>query len=97
MNDSTVRNACSSSRSRRAKVPCNSALIILVRLLASVSMCFKPSPPQRMIISGQREISIKRYTVERTNEAEIRPEEQSDEKAESCRDNIWSEIQLKGP
>ena len=32
--------------------------------------------------------------VERTNEAEIRPEEQS-EKAESCRENFWNEIQLK--
>ena len=28
--------------------------------------------------------------------AEIRPEEQS-EKAESCRENLWNEIQLKGP
>ena len=60
---------------------------VTVLLLASVSMCFKPSPPQRMIISGQREISIKRYTVERTNKAETRPEEQS-EKAESCLDNL---------
>ena len=34
-----------------------------------------------------------RDLVERTNEAEIRPAEQS-EKAESCREN---EIQLKGP
>ena len=37
-----------------------------------------------------------RYIVERTNRAEIRPEEQS-EKAESCRKNLWYEIQLKGP
>ena len=28
--------------------------------------------------------------------AEIRPEEQS-EQAESCRENLWNEIQLKGP
>ena len=28
--------------------------------------------------------------------AEIRPEEQC-EKAESCPDNLWNEIQLKGP
>ena len=34
--------------------------------------------------------------VERTSEAEIRPEEQSEE-AESCRENLWNEIQLKGP
>ena len=39
---------------------------------------------------------MKRYIVERTNEAEIRPEEQI-EKAESCRENLWKEIQLKGP
>ena len=35
------------------------------------------------------------YIVQRTNEAEIRPEEQS-EKAESCRKNLWNEIQSKG-
>ena len=39
---------------------------------------------------------MKRCTVERTNKAKIRPEEQS-EKAESCRENLWKEIQLKGP
>ena len=60
-----------------------------------VSWCFKPREPQR-IISGVRETFIKRYTVERTNKAEIRPEEQS-EKAESCRENYWNEIQLKWP
>ena len=38
----------------------------------------------------------KRYVVERTNEAEMRPEEQS-EKAEGCQENLWNEIQLKGP
>ena len=38
----------------------------------------------------------KMYMVERTNKAELRPEEQS-EKAESCRENLCSEIQLKGP
>ena len=27
---------------------------------------------------------------------EVRPEEQS-EKAESCRENLWNETQLKGP
>ena len=36
------------------------------------------------------------YTAERNNKAEIRLEEQS-EKAESCRENLWNEIQLKGP
>ena len=39
---------------------------------------------------------MKRYIVERTNNAEIRPEKQS-EKVESCRENLWNEIQLKGP
>ena len=34
----------------------------------------KPSQPQR-IISGLRETFIKRYIVERTNKADIRPEE----------------------
>ena len=38
---------------------------------------------------------MRRYVVERTNKAEI-PEEQS-QKTESCRENLWSEIQLKGP
>ena len=36
------------------------------------------------------------YIVERTDKAEIRPEEQS-EKAESCQENLWNEIQLKEP
>ena len=48
-----------------------------------------------MITSGLRKTFIKRYVVERANKAEIRPEEQS-EKAESCRENLWNEIQLKG-
>ena len=43
-----------------------------------------------------RETFIKRYIVERTDKAELRPEEQS-EKAESCRENLWNKIQLKGP
>ena len=56
-----------------------------------VSWCFKPS-----LITELRETLTERYTVERTNKAEIKPEEQS-EKAESCRENLWNEIQLKGP
>ena len=68
-------------------------LIAMVGTL--VSWCFKPSQPQR-IISGLRETFIKRYIVERTNKAEMRPEEQG-EKAKSCWENLWSEIQLKGP
>ena len=39
---------------------------------------------------------IKRYIVKRISKAEIRLEEQS-EKAENCRENLWNEIQLKGP
>ena len=60
-----------------------------------VSSCFKPSQPQR-IISGLKETFVKRHTGEGTSTAELRPEEQS-EKAESCRENLWNEIQLKGP
>ena len=49
-----------------------------------------------MIISGLKETFIKRFIVERTNKAETRPEEQS-EKTESCRKNLWNEIQLIRP
>ena len=48
------------------------------------------------LLSGLKEAFMKRYTTERTNKADIRPEEQS-EKAESCRENLWNEMQLKGP
>ena len=48
------------------------------------------------MISGQKEIFRKRYIVDRTNKAEIRLKEQS-EKTESCQENLWNEIQLKGP
>ena len=60
-----------------------------------VSGCIKPSQPPR-IISGLRETFIKRYIVERTNKAELRPEEQS-EKAQTFWENLWNEMQLKGP
>ena len=44
-----------------------------------------------------KETFIKRYIiVKRTNKAEIKPEEQS-KKVESCGENFWNEIQLKGP
>ena len=37
------------------------------------------------------------YSIaERGNKVELRAEEES-EKAESCRENSWNEIQLKGP
>ena len=51
-----------------------------------ISWCFKPCQPQR-IISRLRETFIKRYVVERTNKAEIRPEEES-EKAKRLRENL---------
>ena len=40
-----------------------------------VSWCFEPSRPKR-IISGLKETFIKRYIIERTYQAEMRPEEQ---------------------
>ena len=60
-----------------------------------VNGCFEPSEPL-VIISGLKETFMKRYILERTNKAEIRPEEQS-EKRECCRENLRNEIQLKGP
>ena len=39
-----------------------------------------------MIVSGLKKTFIKRHIVERTNKAEIRPEEQS-ERTASCREN----------
>ena len=39
---------------------------------------------------------MKRYIVEKTNRAKIRPEEQS-EKTKNCRENLWNEIRSKGP
>ena len=61
-----------------------------------VSWFFKHGQPQR-IISGLRETFIKEiYIFERTDKAAIGPGEQS-ERAESCRENLWTEIQLKGP
>ena len=38
-------------------------------------------PTNLLLLAGQKEIFINRYTVERINKADIRPEEQS-EKAE---------------
>ena len=49
-----------------------------------------------MMMMIMKETFTKKYIVERTNKAEIRPEDQS-EKAESCREKLWTEIQLKGP
>ena len=41
-----------------------------------VNWCVEPNQPLE-IISGLEETFVKRYIVERTNKAEIRPEEQS--------------------
>ena len=57
-------------------------------------MCFEPSQPLG-IMSGLKGTFIKRYTVEKTSKAEIRPEEQS-EKAESRWAKLQNGIQLKG-
>ena len=70
-------------------------LVHAMRSEKLVSRCFKPSQPQR-IISGLRETFVLIYTAERTDKTEIRPEEQS-EKAESCREKLWNETELKGP
>ena len=43
-----------------------------------------------------RKTFMKRYIVERANKTEIRSKEQS-EKTESCRENLWNEMHLKGP
>ena len=48
-----------------------------------------PSHPQRIIL-GLRETFIKRYIIESTNEAELRPEQQS-EKVESYWENLCNE------
>ena len=61
----------------------------------SVNWCFEPSQPLG-IISGLRETIIDIYILERTNKAELRQQKQS-EKTKSCRENLWNEIQLKGP
>ena len=54
-----------------------------------LSWHFEPSQSQR-ITSGLKETFIKRYVVERTNKAEIKPEVEN-EKEESCRENLWNE------
>ena len=41
-----------------------------------VNWCFEPSQPLG-VISRLKETFIKKYTVERTNKAEVRPKEQS--------------------
>ena len=60
-----------------------------------VSWCFEPSQPLEIILR-LKENFIKRHIVQRTNRAEIRPEEQG-ENTEICQENSCNEIQLKGP
>ena len=60
-----------------------------------VSLCFKPSHPQR-IKSGLRETFIKRYIVERTSKAG-KDRKDRVRKRKSCWENLLNEIQLKGP
>ena len=80
--------------------------LVNVWLLVSMLPCWKVrrkwviwrfEPSQLLgIISGLEETFIKRYIAERTYETEVRPEEQS-EKTETCWENLWNEIQVKGP
>ena len=69
--------------------------VTYLKICLLVNWCFEPSQPLG-IISGLKENFIKRYIAERTNKAELRPKE-SRKKTESCRGNLWNEIQLKGP
>ena len=70
-------------------------IMVMMKVSHLVYWCFELSQPLG-IISGLKGTFVKRYSVERTNKAEIRPEEQS-EKTENCPNNLWNEIQLKGP
>ena len=69
---------------------------VYVRFL--INWCFETTLPLGIISGLKREgdfhneISI---IYERINKAEVRPGEES-EKAE-CRDNLWNEVQFKGP
>ena len=56
-------------------------MVVVALLSKLVNGSIKPSQPQR-IISGLKEIFIKRSILETTNQAEIRPEEQSEKSGE---------------
>ena len=75
-------------------------VIVMVTItVLIVNWCFKPSQPQRIksgLIFIKKETFIKENVAEKTSKAEIRREEQNG-KAESCRETLWTEIQLKGP
>ena len=65
-------------------------------MILLVNWCLESSQPLG-IISGLKETFIKRHVVERTKRAEVGPEEQSEKTTtETCRENLWNEIQLKG-
>ena len=49
----------------------------------------------KTIIAALKETFIKRPIVVRTSKTEIRVKKQREE-AESCQENLWNEIQLKG-
>ena len=59
-----------------------------------VSLCLKPGQP-RSVISGLKQTFIKRYIVERTSKAEIRPEEQSEKMREREREKETDSIAWK--
>ena len=65
-------------------------IILLVSYLIGVLS------PVNNYISGLKETFMKRHTVGRTNKAKRRPEEHS-QKTDTCGENLWNEIQLKGP
>ena len=66
---------------------------LLLEVLVWCELVIKASQPQR-IISGLRETFVKRYIVQRTNKAELRPEVQS-EKVKSCRENLERAIKTE--
>ena len=67
-------------------------------LLLNVLYCLSENVASQplWIISELKETFMKRYIVEMTNQADIRQEGQS-EKTESCWENLWNELQLRGP
>ena len=68
------------------------------RITSGLNTNFTLSPIYSFHKSSEpfRKTFRKRYIVERTIKAEIRLGEQS-EKAESCWEDLWNEMQVKGP
>ena len=69
-------------------------IIIIIIIKRSFSAPSQLSPRRVQQTFKQKDANY--YIVERTNKAEIRPEEQRD-KVERCRESLWNEMQLKGP